>query len=66
MSRIRVYRSVYVYVCMGPDSYSKLTEDFGLAEFAGSVHLTFLFSYVPLCLCDLGIILPKNQTHSVS
>lgn len=51
---------------MGSDSYSELTEDFGLAKVADLLHFTCLFSYMRDRLGDLGIILPKNQNHSVS
>jgi len=51
---------------MGSNSYSKVTEDFGLAKVTGLVHFNFLFSYMLTCLCDLGIILLTHQKLSVS
>lgn len=61
-----VYMCVCIYVCVGSDLYSKLTQNFGLAKVAGLVRFTFLFSSMCVCLGDLGIILPKNPNHSVS
>lgn len=55
---------VNIYVCIDWDSYSKFTEDFALAKVAVLVHLTFLFAYMHVSLCDLRIILLENQKHS--
>lgn len=47
------YVCVCVYVYVAPSICSKLTEDLGLAKGAGSVHFTFLCSYLCVYLCDL-------------
>lgn len=60
------YMRVCIYVYVGPSMCSKLTDDLVLAEGVGSVHFTFVCSYLCVYLCDLGLILPNGKdTHGL-